>query len=433
MTRSLVLRIIVVSLGTVFISLAAFLAILGSQRGPSARQLALDSQRSQLAATVEFLRLGHKDAAAANLSRLDRTFRARHALADDRGVDVLTGEDHSPLLRAPYVADGPERVQEGGTLVIHSTADGKYHLIVQFGPIPGPWAAAPYYALILGVIALLSWLLASGVAIPLRTMAAAVRRFGQGDLTVRLASTRPDEIGQLARAFDDMANRLETLLSAERRLLQDISHELRSPLARLAIASELARTSDDREWASGRIQKEVDRLTSLVGSLIEVTRAEGDPAARRNTIIDLREVAEDVVAGCALEAEQRQCRLLLTSGGRCLVTGDRELMHRAIENVVRNAIRYSSTGRMVDIDLAESGSEVHATIRDYGPGVPPDLLPRLAAPFFRVESARDYSPEGGVGLGLSIARRAVELHGGRLVAENAQPGLRVTISVPASP
>jgi signal transduction histidine kinase len=430
--RSLALRIMVVSLGTVLISLAAFLLILRTQRGPSARQLALDSQRTQLDVTVDLLRLGHKDAAAANLSRLDRTFHARHAVADDRGVDVITGENHSRLLQAPPVAEGPERVHEGGTLVIHSTADGKYHLIVQFGPIPAPWAAAPYYALIVAVIALLSWLLASGVAIPLRNMAGAVRRFGQGDLAVRLASLRRDEIGQLARAFDDMADRLETLLSAERRLLQDISHELRSPLARLAIASELARTSDDRERAAARIQKEVDRLTSLVGSLIEVTRAEGDPAARRSAPIDLREVVEDVIAGCALEAEPRQCRLVLKSVGRCLVAGDRELMHRAFENVVRNAIRYSPTGRMVDIDVAESGRDVVTTVRDYGPGVPADLLPRLAAPFFRVESARDYSPEGGVGLGLSIARRAIELHGGRLVAENAQPGLRVTITVPAA-
>jgi signal transduction histidine kinase len=178
------------------------------------------------------------------------------------------------------------------------------------------------------------------------------------------------------------------------------------------------------------MEKEVRRLTSLVRSLLEVTRAEGDPASRRAHVVDLQQVVRDVVEDCAVEAEARQCGLVTTSSTSRQVIGDGALLNRAIENVVRNAIRYTPHGSTVDITLMDCDDDVRLTIRDYGPGVPEDLLPRLAAPFFRVEEARDYSPEGSVGLGLSIAKRAIDVHGGSLTAENANPGLRVTIRIP---
>ena len=141
----------------------------------------------------------------------------------------------------------------------------------------------------------LTWLLAIGIVRPVRHVARAVSQFGRGDLSMRVRVTRNDEIGDLGHAFNDMAERLETLLTAERRLLQDISHELRSPLARLNIAIELARHAEDRDAAALRLQREADRLTSLVGSLIEVTRMEGDPTAVKFEPLSAGAIVDEVV------------------------------------------------------------------------------------------------------------------------------------------
>ena len=313
--------------------------------------------------------------------------------------------------------------------MVQPSPDGTHRLIILARPPFDIWSFAPYFALIIAAIAALCWVLAVGIVTPLRAVGAAVDRFGRGDLTVRVPTTRRDEIGALAKAFNHMAERIQTLLGAERRLLQDISHELRSPLARLNIAIELARTADDRDAAALRLQKEVDRLTSLVGALLEVTRVEGDPSARRSDVIRVGEILQDVVLSCSLEAEARQCRLVVRDGSERKVKGDPELMRRALENVVRNAIRYAPPDSDVELLTEDRSSGVVVSVRDTGKGVPDDLLPRLTQPFFRAEDARDQS-SGGIGLGLSIAHRAVQLHHGTLVAENAHPGLRVTVTFP---
>ena len=245
------------------------------------------------------------------------------------------------------------------------------------------------------------------------------------------ACTRNDEIGDLGHAFNDMAERLETLLTAERRLLQDISHELRSPLARLNIAIELARRADDRDAAALRLQREADRLTSLVGSLIEVTRMEGDPTAVKFEPLRAGAIVDDVVKGCMVEADARQCRIVVRNGITRGLTGHPELLRRAVENVLRNAIRYAPRDTDVTVEAVDSSSGITITVRDRGPGVPEADLPRLTQPFFRVNEARD-SASGGIGLGLSIASRAVRLHHGSLAVENAHPGLRVSIILPES-
>jgi two-component system sensor histidine kinase CpxA len=272
--------------------------------------------------------------------------------------------------------------------------------------------------------------LAKDIVTPLRTLASAVERFGRGDWATRVTVTRRDEIGQLTQAFNEMGGRIETLLTAERRLLQDLSHELRSPLARLNLAIELARTAENRDAAAARLQKEVDRLTSLVGSILEVTRAEGDPASRRSEAVGVEALLQDVVQTCQLEAEARGCRLVMGVSAPRTLQGDPELLRRALENVVRNAIRYAPAGSDVELRADDGPRGLAITVRDAGTGVPDEFLARLSQPFFRVEDARDYSATGGVGLGLSIAHRAVQLHHGTLVAENAHPGLRVTLTFP---
>jgi two-component system sensor histidine kinase CpxA len=325
---------------------------------------------------------------------------------------------------------GPPQIDDR-LLVIESSHDGRYRLIVLAPPPFNIWSFVPYYLLILAAVVCLTWLLAIGIVRPVRQVARAVSEFGRGDLGMRVRVTRGDEIGDLGHAFNDMAERLETLLTAERRLLQDISHELRSPLARLNIAIELARHAEDRDAAAMRLQREVDRLTSLVGSLIEVTRMEGDPAAVKPEPLSAGAIVDDVVNGCTLEADARQCRIVVRNEITRGLIGHPELLRRAVENVIRNAIRYAPGETDVNVEAVDSPSGITITVRDWGPGVPEADIPRLTQPFFRVDEARD-SSSGGIGLGLSIASRAVRLHNGSLVVENARPGLRVSLVLPES-
>src|SRR5258707_10142000 len=234
-------------------------------------------------------------------------------------------------------------------------------------------------------------------------------------------------MGQVARTLDQMVDRLEHLLKAERRLVQYISHELRSPLARLSVAVELARSSDDPETQLNRIQKEADRLNSLVGELLQVTRAEGDPSKRKRDAVRLDELVASVTGDCLIEAEARGCSIRLDAGPETVVLGDAELLRRAVENVLRNAIRFAPEGTAVEVKV--NGGAIQ--IRDFGPGVPLDSVERLFDAFYRVDTDRNRN-SGGVGLGLSIAKRAVELHGCSITGRHANPGLLVEITLTAA-
>lgn len=369
------------------------------------------------------------DALREYLKTLDRIFHGSHFLLDVHGVDVITHQNRSGLLPPPPANKSRSRSQ-GEWHITHRSEDGLYWFVAA-SPQDRPRLLTflPYYFLVIGVTVLLCWLAAVVIVSPIRRMAFIISRFGQGDLAARVDTRREDEIGQLGRSFNRMAERLERLIVNERRLLSDISHELRSPLARLKFAVKLARTSPDSAAALDRIERDIDRMASLVADVVEITIVEGDPALQGAAPVHIAEILDAIVQDCAVEARIRGCQLQLQGRLTGQVLGNRELLRRAVENVVRNAIRYAPEKSTILVSLDENRHDAVIAVRDYGPGVPEENLAHIFDPFFRVEEARS-SNGGGSGLGLSIAKRAVQLHHGTISAHNASPGLRVEIRVP---
>ncbi len=374
---------------------------------------------------------GGKPALEAALARFrEGTKASRILLTDGEGRDLLTGVQHHDMLAKARTWSRIPFSGQFGTTFTRFSSDGKYCLFLTTGRRNWFfWYLQPAHLLVLALAALLCYALTYHLTAPLRRLRKVVDRFGRGDFETRAEESRRDEFGELATAFNSMAGRIQTLLAAERRLLLDISHELRSPLARLSVAVELARSGEGHGLPLDRIQKEADRLNELIGQLLEVTRIEGDEAYRKNEPVRLDELVSGLVDDCSIEARARGCELETNSYPAVAMEGDTELLRRAIENVMRNAIRYAPRDSKVEVGIENGGGRARVRVRDYGPGVPAESLPRLFDPFYRVDSDRNRT-SGGVGLGLSIARRAVELHRGTLRASNASPGLLVEIELP---
>ena len=385
-----------------------------------------------LAQASKILHNQGREALGAYLAEYNATMHSKHVLVDSAGQDAVSGEDCRALLKDAATLSGrpsgPFRMRPPGALVT-APRDG-YRLLFTMSAPTGQFSdILPYYLWILGAILLLTYLMASRFIKPLQKLVSTVERFGRGDLAVRLGWKRRDEFGELGTAFDKMAERIDTLLTAERRLLQDVSHELRSPLARLNFAVDLGRTNPDRKAAMDRVQREADRLARLVDELLEVTRAEGDPATRNFEELRLDSFVQELADDCQVEAQARGCRLTLDLQRVPVLHADRELLRRAVENVLRNGIRHAPDGSSIEVSVAEHGGFASVAIRDHGTGVPEEMLPEIFKPFVRVGEDRSRD-SGGVGLGLSIAQRAVALHDGRIWAENSLPGLRVHVELP---
>jgi two-component system sensor histidine kinase CpxA len=427
--RTLFGKILLWFLGAMILTIAAVVLTTaltfatGEQRPPAFMTI-----RTQIRDVRQAYESGGRPALAQMLDRLRTTAPGQHYFVDAKGRDLLTGQDLSKLLAEgrkpplipfvrPHVLARPTHDEKYWMIVVHSRRESAF------------WFLQPWHLWIIGLVMLLSYALARHLAAPVRRLKNVVERFGKGDLSARVNTNGADEVGQLATAFNQMADRTESLVLAQRRLLQDISHELRSPLARLNVAVELARSADDPEPNLDRIQKEADRLNALVSELLEVTRAEADPAHRRVEPVRVDQVVSAVVGDCEIEARAVGCRIDFPNPPAITVPGDPELLRRAVENVVRNAIRHAPPGSAIEVQVFEQNERANIRVRDTGPGVPPDALPSLFEPFYRVETDRGRS-SGGVGLGLAIVKRAVNIHGGSVTAVNANPGLAVEITLP---
>lgn len=318
----------------------------------------------------------------------------------------------------------------------------RYMLIAELPP--GPTFLGPGGLHGLGVLlavltsGLVCYLLAGYLTAPVVRLRAATQRLAAGDLTARagIKSNRHDEIGELVRDFDGMAGRMETLVNEQSRLLNDISHELRSPLARLNVALGLARQRTGPEAASAldRMELESGRLEEMIARLLTLSRLEAGQDLLDRSSLQLGELIQEVAKDADFEAQGRNCHVAAVVVQECTVTGSPALLRSAIENVVRNATRYTREGTAVEVRL-ESAAEPDknmAVIRvsDHGPGVPEAALDKLFRPFFRVDDARERQT-GGSGLGLAITERAVRLHGGTVSARNLPGGgLVVEIRLP---
>jgi signal transduction histidine kinase len=412
--------------GSAFISAISVNRNDSGTEAPAARLVTFQLEEARAAYET-----GGRPALQSFLDTLQQVYHAEGVLTDEHGRDILTNQDRSDLVRRATRSPGMPLIRVGVATVARHADDGRYwFFFITPRPNVGFWFLTPDHLFVMGAAVLLCYWLAFHLTNPLRALQKAVERFGRGDLSARAGSTRRDELGQLARTFDRMAGRIETLLAAERRLLLDISHELRSPLARLGVAIELARTGENLDAALNRIQKESDRLNALVGQLLQVTRAEGDPSLLRRDPLPLDELVQQLVDESGIEAAAHGCRLIYEKRAPTIVEGDPELLRRAIENVIRNAIRYSPPESTVEVSLARQNGNAVVDVRDQGPGVPEEALPRLFDAFYRVDSDRNRT-SGGIGLGLSIARRALELHKGAIRARNAHPGLEVELQLPA--
>ena len=326
------------------------------------------------------------------------------------------------------------------------TLDGqRYTLVLELPPGPGAFFGPhdiPGLGIMIAVVSsgLVCYLLAWSMTSPVARLRKAAQSLAAGDLTARTGAPlrgRRDELAELMRDFDRMAERIEGLVESQSRLLKDVSHELRSPLARLSVALGLAqqKAGPEVEGSLQRIELEADRLNQLIQRLLTIARLESGTDGIRKTKLSLRELVEHVARDAEYETPGRGCKVSAEGADDFLVEGDPELLRSAIENVVRNATRYTAEGTVVEIRLdrqvSEKGAEVVIRVLDSGPGVPNQDLEKIFQPFYRLDDARN-RPTGGAGLGLSIADRAVRLHGGRLRASNRpEGGLEVEIRIPA--
>lgn len=405
-------------------------------------------------AAAEKLAQQGKSGADDYLNLLERTTRTRSYLFDDSG-NLIAGKETPAKVREvvqALVGEGENKVSQTSKTDFVArkfvTPGGKSFIIA--GEFPRPpamlWPFRPHawwaqsIAVFLTAGVLCYWL-ARYFSSPVVKLRAATQQLASGDLSARVGAAngrRRDELADLGRDFDIMAERIQSLMNSQQRLLHDISHELRSPLARLKIALELARQGEGEEavWALDRIEREADRLNHLIGQLLTIARLDSNSPLAGNDPVDLKRLVDEIVFDADFEARSRNRAVRIVASQNCYATGDEQLLRSAVENVVRNAVSYTADGTEVEVSLrcrnASDDGQAIISVLDKGTGITKAALADVFRPFYRVADARDRQ-SGGIGLGLSISQRAVEVHGGTVRASNSpEGGLLVEILLPTA-
>lgn len=269
---------------------------------------------------------------------------------------------------------------------------------------------------------------------PIVKLRSAAKNLADGDLQTRIELKRRDELGQLAQDFNQMAQRIESLILSQKTLNRDISHELRTPLARLGVALELARNKSNGEPNQylDRIERESYRLNEMISQILTLAKLETGLKNFEASRVNLSKIVREVVADANFETSNKNKHVEILENRECFVEGNERLLQSAIENIVRNAVKYTPENSSVEVSLKKTGETAAITVRDFGKGVDENKLKDLFRPFYRADDARERK-SGGVGLGLAITERAVTAHSGRVWAENAENGgLIVKIELPAT-
>jgi signal transduction histidine kinase len=380
------------------------------------------------------------------LDGLSLPHRSRFWLLDANGRELSgrTMPDH--ILRDAAAADKQEgvyRSYEANVLATRVTTDrGQYVLIAELTPpplserIPGDLL----WTLKLGTIfsAIICLLIAHYLTKPIERMRDATHELARGNLDIRAGENlgnRQDEIADLVRDFDTMAGELRNQIQSERNLLSGVSHELRSPIARIRLALALARNPDDRDRAEmlDRIEQDTIQLDSMLERILIVARLESGQQKPKLEPLSLNDVVDDVLHDATFEAAATEATIHYQNSGEIKVNGDAALLRSAVENIVRNAVFYSGQGGRIDVSLEKANGAAVISVRDNGPGVPENALPLLFKPFYRVDDSRGTNT-GGMGLGLAIVRNAAAIHGGSVSAKNVAPhGLEVELRLPMTP
>jgi signal transduction histidine kinase len=371
----------------------------------------------------------------------------------DSELNEISGRAGPDLVRALAVRLRPQdnaqfemfgRGLVAGSIV--STDAGHVYRVVVWFPsrrvpyVPiNAWGWSGRIAVIVVAAGLLCSWLAWRLSTPLARLRGAARQFASGDLKARAGvSTFPDnlpEYRELARDFDEMASRIETLVDSQRQLLRDVSHELRTPLTRLNLAVNNARHAPAAAVQSSldRIDQESERLNALIDRIIRLSRFEALAEPPHRDLIELADFVESIVSDADFEATACKRRVSILRAEACRLTGDRELLREAIENVVRNAIRYTPEATAVTVDAWRAGpSEYRIVIRDCGPGVPIEHIEAIFESFYRAPQRTD-ADSTGFGIGLAIAKRAIGLHQGAITARNVEDGgFEIAIRLPVS-
>ncbi|HQR35991.1 MAG TPA: ATP-binding protein [Blastocatellia bacterium] len=383
-----------------------------------------------------------------HLNRLQSTTQIRATLLDGNARELVQQgipPGAEPLIARAQQSNRPEaefsRDKTLAALQVESVSGKRYVLVCEVpGGLMTQFRATPrvrlfrFLAAIL-TVGLVCYGLARYLTKPIVALRAATQRLAGGDLSARVNETsRQDELADLGRDFNQMAERIEALMKSQQRLVGDVSHELRSPLARLSVALELARLKAGTVAAPelDRIERETGRLNELIGQLLTLAKLESGVSAQPMGTVALDELVKDVVTDAKFEATGRNREVNLLRCDQCRTDGSPELLRRAIENVIRNAVRYTLEGGAVEVTLERAGNQAVISVRDFGKGVPEASLDELFEPFYRVAEARDRQT-GGIGLGLAITKSAIQLHGGQVRAANSEGGgLIITMTLPAT-
>jgi two-component system sensor histidine kinase CpxA len=453
--RSLLVKIFLWFWATVLITAAASVITFWVRAHSSPYQWhasVIETTRISGEAAIQAYEKGGQIAASRYMMQLERRnlknsclFDSAHNVLAGRSCDALA--DMLPNLTEPGVPDFGVRFGVARVALILKGTSGREYIFaaeVPAGIPPGRPPRGPrmtrlgyvlQWAVALFVSGFICYLLTRYLTTPILHLREAAHQLASGDLRARASSRIPqrsDELGDLVRDFDAMAARIEDLVSGQRQLISDVSHELRSPLARLNVALDLARQRKGDDPAFDQAEEDTALLNEMIGRLLTIAKLEASARDVPMIPVDLSELLIQVVRHANFESHPNLDRVKLTVEHNVVVPGNSELLNSAIENVVRNAIHYTDPGTQVEIllqhDRAQSAARIQ--IRDHGTGLPESELTNVFRPFYRVATSRDRQ-SGGAGLGLAIADRVIRAHFGTIRAGNADPhGLMIEILLP---